>query len=327
MKILFVGDIHIKQDNIPDIDILQSKIEEYISEQPVDWIVLGGDILHYHERLHTLTMKRAVKFIKDLATNVPVYVLVGNHDMINNQQYLNDNHWMVVLKDIHPNIHIVDYPLAVEGICMCPYVFPGKFKETLSLLETDFSTYKLIFAHQEFKGCKMGAIVSEEGDVWEESLPVVISGHIHNKQRPQSNILYPGTPIQHSFGDVGDDNCMLLVTLSDTIEWEEISLSISQKRIVYATIEQLKKMDPVKYASKDIKIVVKATHEEIQAFKKSTIYTKLSKVLNITFKTLSAELVETNETTPFQTFETILHDMIVNKHPHLMKDYKTIFSS
>ncbi len=45
-----------------------------------------------------------------------------------------------------------------------------------------------IFAHQEFYGCKMGAIESIEGDKWDHSFPLVIRGHIHSEQRPQKNI-------------------------------------------------------------------------------------------------------------------------------------------
>jgi hypothetical protein len=58
-----------------------------------------------------------------------------------------------------------------------------------------------IFAHQEFYGVKMGAIESKIGDKWDEKNPVVISGHIHQWQRLQSNIFYTGTPRQIGFGD------------------------------------------------------------------------------------------------------------------------------
>ncbi len=34
----------------------------------------------------------------------------------------------------------------------------------------------------------MGAIESIEGDKWDHSFPLVISGHIHSEQRPQKNI-------------------------------------------------------------------------------------------------------------------------------------------
>ncbi len=68
-----------------------------------------------------------------------------------------------------------------------------------------------IFAHQEFYGCKMGAIESIEGDKWDHSFPLVISGHIHSEQRPQKNIFYPGSVIQHAFGESEDNGLLLLI--------------------------------------------------------------------------------------------------------------------
>ncbi len=49
---------------------------------------------------------------------------------------------------------------------------------------------------------KMGAIESIEGDKWDHSFPLVISGHIHSEQRPQKNIFYPGSVIQHALEKV-----------------------------------------------------------------------------------------------------------------------------
>lgn len=326
MNGLFVGDVHIRVDNFPEIDQLQSVISEYIVSHSLDFVVLGGDILHYHERLHTLTMNRAIKFMRAFSEICETYVLVGNHDMINNQQYLNENHWMVILKNTHPRLHIIDYPISLSfgnyKVGMCPYVFPGKFKETMRLVDTPIEEYSILFAHQEFKGCKMGAIVSEEGDEWEETLPLVVSGHIHNKQRPQPNIVYSGTPIQHAFGE-SEDNCMLHITLPCTIT--EVPLCITNKKIVYLSIDQLRKVDVEKYASKEIKVVVKATNDEIQAFKKTTMFSNLSKQLRIVFKVDVEDLVQVQEHSTATTFDDILHDLIRRKYPVALDDYRAVF--
>jgi DNA repair exonuclease SbcCD nuclease subunit len=271
-------------------------------------------------------MNRAIKFMRAFADVCETYVLVGNHDMINNQQYLNENHWMVMLKNTHPRLHIIDYPTSIAfgtfNVGMCPYVFPGKFKETIALAETPLEEYAMLFAHQEFKGCKMGAIVSEEGDEWEPSLPLVVSGHIHNKQRPQPNIVYSGTPIQHAFGE-SEDNCMLHITLPCTIT--EVPLSITNKKIVYMTIDQLRKIDPEKYSSKEIKVVVKASNDEIQAFKKTSVFTNLSKKVRIVFKVEVDDLVQIQETSNATTFDDILYDLIQKKYPNAVDDYRAIF--
>ena len=84
-----------------------------------------------------------------------------------------------------------------------PYVPPGKFDDAIKTCDDigDIKDYKCIFAHQEFYGAKMGAIISKDGDKWPLHNPLVVSGHIHDYQRPQENIIYIGTPMQHAFGD------------------------------------------------------------------------------------------------------------------------------
>ena len=76
---------------------------------------------------------------------------------------------------------------------------PGRFHEALGTKKWTDAT--CIWAHQEFYGCKMGAIVSVEGDKWDLHSPLVISGHIHSKQRPQENVYYSGSAMQHAFGE------------------------------------------------------------------------------------------------------------------------------
>jgi len=82
-----------------------------------------------------------------------------------------------------------------------PYVPPGRFQEALNTLPPSIDKVSCIFCHQEFKGAQMGAITSMDGDLWSVNGPYIISGHIHDYQNLQENILYIGTPIQHSFGD------------------------------------------------------------------------------------------------------------------------------
>lgn len=83
------------------------------------------------------------------------------------------------------------------------FPYPEQKDEPSDLNMVDKSSNKChaIFAHQEFYGAKMGAIISEQGDKWPHEYPLIISGHIHDYGRPQNNIIYTGTPMQHAFGD------------------------------------------------------------------------------------------------------------------------------
>ena len=82
MKLLCVGDIHIKLDNYHLIDILQKHIIDYIQLYDTKYVILMGDILHYHEKLHTQCLNRACELIENIRQLCHVICLVGNHDYI-----------------------------------------------------------------------------------------------------------------------------------------------------------------------------------------------------------------------------------------------------
>ena len=193
--ILFIGDPHFQISNIQEVDLFLEKIINLATKKNPDIIVIAGDILHTHERLHTLALNKAYELIDNMRKITKTYVLVGNHDYINNQQFLTDNHWMNGLKE-WKNTIIIDNVLREtinnETFIFVPYVPPGRFEEALKTLKDDWINASCIFAHQEFAGCKMGAIVSIEGDKWDINNPIVVSGHIHSKQQPQK--IYQNKP-------------------------------------------------------------------------------------------------------------------------------------
>ena len=99
MKILAIGDPHFHVDNISESKQFTSSIDTYLNDNEVDCIVVLGDILHTHEKLHTDALNSALHFFKMLVSrNKHVFCLVGNHDATSNTIFLTDNHWMNALK-------------------------------------------------------------------------------------------------------------------------------------------------------------------------------------------------------------------------------------
>ena len=56
MLIAAIGDTHFRVDNISIVDTLIGELLKNLQEQSPDLIVLLGDILHDHERLHTIAL-------------------------------------------------------------------------------------------------------------------------------------------------------------------------------------------------------------------------------------------------------------------------------
>lgn len=306
-KILFIGDIHIKFNNLKEVEMLEQFIRssETLSAK-ISFIVIAGDVLDTHEKINIQLLNRAYNFIHVCRTKAPVYVLVGNHDYINNQQFLTSNHWMNGLKE-WPNIHVIDKPVFFNSLktgkpkyLFMPYVPVGRFIEALSTT-ADWKKCLCIFAHQEIKNCKMGPIQSIEGDKWELDWPMLISGHIHERQYVQKNVLYPGSVINHSFGS--DNQGLSLFSFSENgpsvSEFEtKVDIGLDKKSIIYKHLDSIGDIH-LDTLTKNNKLSLEGEVKDIAAFKKSKIYkTLVDKQIKVVFRIKSVDDPDHQSTTP-----------------------------
>ena len=307
-KILFIGDPHFRVDNIVESQKFIAEVQRILDSHEVDIVIVLGDVLHTHEKLHTFALNGAVQFFQMLSQRKKVYCLVGNHDATSNTIFLTDNHWMNVLKPWN-NIVIVDKPLVLDQceqtVILCPYVPDGRFKEALDQLDVTgridhWSHADLIVAHQLFDGAKMGPIVSSGVEEWRPEWPLVISGHIHDKQRPLENLYYTGSSMQHAFGE-SIDKTVYLYTLR-TKQGEELKLHIPRKEILYVNVNDLSSIEQkVQQLTQDdvsVKIVVRGDVSEMKAAKDTDAIRKLeqtSGVKSVVFKQAKAPASEVLE--------------------------------
>lgn len=298
MKALILGDLHFKANNILEVRKLIASVSHHVEQQHFDFIVLLGDIMNDHERLHVLPYMEACRLIDLLSDVAPVFLLVGNHDYINNQQFLTENHWMNPLKKWN-NVVVVDHPVGIihgnQKVTLVPYVPNGRFLEALgsptevlmvdngtvaSSLQRDWNwgSSNVIFAHQEFVGCKMGPMISTEGDYWEVTNPQVISGHIHLRQRPQDNIYYPGSSMQVSFVDSTPPELTCVIIDEGKTRWSHVSLGLERKRTYYLTIDQARQFQIGTRSPKLTKLSLNGSIEDFRVFKKSREFKSITKL-------------------------------------------------
>jgi len=268
-KVFTIGDPHFKVSNRREMRVFTKACIESINEHEPDFIVVMGDVLDRHENIHVHALMDATEFLVDLSKITKTYVLMGNHDRPNNSNFLTNEHPFTALKGL-PNIIIVDNVVVDGEFMFVPYVPPGRFHEAIEGYSlTDLTC---IFAHQEFRGANYKCIVSSIGDVWAETLPLVVSGHIHEYQQIQDNIIYVGTPLQHNFGDKDDCSVSYFEFSPDEFTEERIYLDVPKKRIVKLDHEEVKD-----WLSKDIsfngntKLVVSGPHDKLQALSKSGV--------------------------------------------------------
>lgn len=338
-QILFIGDVHIKFNNLKEVEILENKIIEL--KENITFVVIAGDVLDTHEKINTQLLNKAYNFIQTCRRKAPVYVLVGNHDYINNQQFLTSNHWMNGLKE-WDNIYIVDKPTYYDKgkYLFMPYVPVGRFIEALGVSEEvngpnfDWKKCICIFAHQEMKNCKMGPIQSIEGDEWDLDWPMLISGHIHERQCVQKNILYPGSVINHSFGN--DNQGLSLISFSDrggkNFELSELKIDIGleKKSIIYEQLDSIEKVK-LNQITKNNKLSLEGEMKDIAAFKKTKTYkTLIDKQIKVVFRVKSNDVnnhqdTKSDSAATLTPFSNILTNLIVKETDNeLEKDFQYI---
>jgi DNA repair exonuclease SbcCD nuclease subunit len=288
VSFLVIGDIHFKVDNVEESFQFIDKLDSYIKANngKFNSIIILGDVLHTHEKVHTQALNVALDFFKMLSS-YKVYVLVGNHDMTTNTNFLNNLHWMNCLKEWN-NIVVIDtiYQMNLEGypslndfILLSPYVPDGRFVEALSSIKSNWKDSKLIFGHQLLNGAKMGAIIAENIEEWKDDYPMCISGHIHSKQWVKSNLFYTGSCRQIAFGET-DDKSIYLVKIEDNykIELEEINLELPIKKILYFDANEIEsKLNTIQIKKNEsIKLVITGDEDFFKEYKKTE---KLKKLL------------------------------------------------
>ena len=340
IKILFIGDPHFKIKNVEYIPLFISKIVGIVESNTLDFIVVAGDLLDNHDKIDVEPYNLALNFIAALSKTHKTFVIVGNHDYKNTQQFLSTHHWMNALKQWN-NVTIVDN-IAEYAVCplegddglrflFVPYVAPGRFAEAIEtkISLKDIQTYRVVFAHQEFYKCKMGAIESKQGDKWDEDWPLVISGHIHDKQWSQKNIYYPGSAMQHAFGQSSENTvsiitCPLDSHVADSVQ--EIDLGMPKLTIKYLDVNDA--MKPLKFDNTEFrryKIVLRGSQEEFQSFKRNVRYKQLlEQGFKITFKLRTRMNEECNIVEHRKKFLEVLQEKIKNEND---PDLERIFYS
>ena len=268
ITILAIGDPHFKVNNQYETDIMHSAIVKVIKEKQPTSVVCLGDILDKFELIHVKVYNRVLSFLNDIAAeSKDLNLIIGNHDRPNNNVFLTDEHPFNSLKR-WDNITIIDKTIIKEiknnenqtaKFVYVPYVDVGRFREAINTISLDIkmegtefdekqweNTKSMagFFAHNEFYGAKMGIVKSVKGDVWPTEAPFLVSGHIHDYDKLQTNLYYTGTPMQHGITDSKDKTISLFTYELINNEWkmvdeERIDLNIPKKLRLKLTKEEL----------------------------------------------------------------------------------------
>jgi DNA repair exonuclease SbcCD nuclease subunit len=328
-KILCIGDPHFKHDNVIETDLMFKEIEKILKETIFDFVVVLGDILHKHDKIDMDPLNRAIKFLKmirDLSKNL--YIIIGNHDRCNNNDFLTDKHPFCSLKDWNDTTvvdKVVKMSINEMNFCFCPYVPVGRYYEALE--DIKFSEFCCFFSHQEFMGCKINLLTKSEADEWKLEYPMNISGHIHDYEIVQQNLIYTGTPFQNNSND-SLDKSISIFEFEDSIfkSHNRVYLNIPKKIQLTLTIDEFLKYKPIDNAK--IKIKLKGELTIIKRTLNLKAIKEMIKNFNIKIVILANKInsnnIEENYCNKISLQEKIFNK--INNNKDLIDTYNLIFT-
>lgn len=218
-------------------------------------------------------------------TTVPVYVLRGNHDQINEKS---ESHSLDFLKLIN-NVFVIDYFSVNSDFNFIPYQNDVEmFKFYLSKVPEGAT----IIMHQGVKGSSSGDYMQDPTAIEKELLANhrVISGHYHTRQdikcgRPRKGgvglMSYIGNPYTLNFGEANDPAKGFRVLNSDgTLDFIPTNL---RKHVIItmdysADGEYKMHTTGLTYHKDDIvSVKITATKEQLATIKKQDIAEKIGK--------------------------------------------------
>lgn len=334
LTVLTIGDPHFKVSNVLETDVFSQKLLDLIELRNPDLVVCLGDTLDTHEKIHVDPLVRAIELFDKIRKLTKLVVIIGNHDRRNNSDFLSEIHPFTALKKWENTLvadHVVEDVIKGHRMIFVPYVPPGNFESALSRIGNYLTndglrnSKPIIMAHQEFYGCKMGAIISKDGDQWPTNYPLVISGHIHDYQRPQDNIIYTGTPLQHAFGDSTDKTINIYTFDGDNFEEDRVDLGLPKRRTYYISAEEALFWEPPTDGL--IRLVIKGTTSELKTFNKSKKSKELKKlVTKLVLKPINDETIEQIELQANKPYSEVLYETISDE-PELIELYHELFSN
>lgn len=231
-RALFVADVHLSNtlpfaqrdpetlitDRFHDVLSVIEQMCVYGCENNIQDVWILGDLLD-RRLLDAVTLKLAtdalVGHADGLAGHHRVYITGGNHEAGD----ADCRHYTVeMFQTLASDIRVITgngawvEPVPGFNVFAMPYL-PHKRAEAIL---GELAPANLILLHQTIKGGCVGGWTSPEGiDPTNLPAPVTIAGHFHSPQDVIPSVSYLGAPLQHNFGDRGDNRGFWDITFQE----------------------------------------------------------------------------------------------------------------
>ena len=271
-------------------------------------LIIAGDLHDTKAIIRAEVANRLLTLFMDAAAReVDIYVLVGNHDRINEKA---PAHGLNYLSNFAT---IVTSPITLNGITLLPYYHDvEELKHAIAQVKT-----KHVVMHQGVKGAFMGDYVQDKSSIDPKELEHlnVISGHYH-KHQTVGTVTYVGSPFTMSFGEARDGYKGYLV-LHDSGIYEFIPLALPRHRIfeyhikVVSDINNYADVSSIIDPADKLWVKIEGPESELKKIKRSELGAKLFGHTNFKLDLIPTDTVEIEADTLKMTNHEVF-DMLID---------------
>lgn len=314
MKILFIGDPHLKINKLELNVRFLTWLNDLIKDKKPDLVVNLGDTFDTHAVLRSEILNEFIGHVDYVnSLTIPYVYVVGNHDMFkpNDAKY----HALRPFKNKSDLFYIIDEPTDLFDISFVPY------QHDLSKFPNN--TKAICVAHQTFLGADYGSIVAPTGvdTATIDGCEIIISGHVHKKQLLKSNsgpdVLYVGSPFSQGASDVDQ---VKGITIFDTAtydqtfiqcplpSWKKMSFIISPSNSIETIHNSI--INNIIGSKDNWVLEIEGPKPEVISYLSSNIYLEATKDISIKVKTIFTEKEKRKISIEARSLDSIISDYV-----------------
>lgn len=175
--------------------------KEYV---PGDVLVHCGDVFDSRHSLNLFAMNLALEIFEDISKILPIYVLIGNHDIAKKNS--NNVNSSKILKWM-PNVKVIEEPIVIISSGKRILFMPWRINSDEESACVKENPADFLFCHTDVQGLRFNRSTVIEGGIKLSELQnfrKVYSGHIHYAQQ-KGNFKMLGCPFPMTRSDINNE--------------------------------------------------------------------------------------------------------------------------
>ena len=269
MKVYMITDTHfgIYLNNLDKwLKMMESTIYNFLipelkkNVKEGDILIHLGDLFDNRTSIPINVLNKVEKILKDISEVIPMYIMVGNHDLFNKGG--NEVNSVRIYSYLNDRISVFEKTTKItinnKDLILMPWV--EKRLDMIKEIQSNSGDY--LFCHSDLNGCRMhlNSVAHrnpDKIDVGEFSrFKRVFSGHVHIRQT-NSNFEFIGSLYQMDRNDLGDQKGITVLDLNtDEIDFIPNTYSPVFRKFRVVSEEDIDKLESLKDSKDYIDIAI-----------------------------------------------------------------------